>query len=255
MDKIKKEVQAQFTQTASSYVENPIHAKGSDLPRLIVAAQLTGRERVLDVGTATGHTAFAFAPYVKEVVGVDLTPAMLEIAREQAAKKKLNNVIFQEADVENLPFEDATFDRVTCRICAHHFPRLEHAVAEMHRVLKTDGMLLVVDNVVPEQQELDEWINTIERLRDRSHVRAYKRSEWRSVLQNSGFTVETIYEFTTPINVERWMEQAETPPESRQRVRDLLATASAAAVEVFEVKPKEGVFHLVLHKAVFLGKK
>ena len=79
-DDVKKVVQEHFAKTAHNYAAAPIHMQGEDLQWLVKALRLNGDERVLDAGTGAGPVAFAFAPHVKSVEGVDITPQMLEIA-------------------------------------------------------------------------------------------------------------------------------------------------------------------------------
>jgi SAM-dependent methyltransferase len=118
----------------------------------------------LDIATGAGHTAFAFAPYVARVTASDLTPEMLIVAEKLAMEKGLTNVDFKEADAEHLPFDEATFDLVTCRIAPHHFPDIVQFLRECARILKPGGVLAVVDNIVPGDQ--DETVREFYRLLD-----------------------------------------------------------------------------------------
>src|SRR5512146_775976 len=131
---IKQSVQRQFGAVAANYTTSAVHRGGPDLDAMLAAAAPHGDERVLDAGCGTGHTALAFAPLVAEVVGVDLTEAMLEQGRGLAAQRGLANVAFQYGDVERLPFPDATFDLVTSRYSAHHYPHPLVALREFARV-------------------------------------------------------------------------------------------------------------------------
>src|SRR5262245_57107389 len=103
-DELKESVQRQFGASVAGYVTSDVHARGDDLALLPGLGGLTGGERVLDVATAVGHTALALAPHAREVVGVDLTPGMLEEAQRLAAARGIGNVRFQVADAERLPF-------------------------------------------------------------------------------------------------------------------------------------------------------
>jgi len=107
---------------AQGYVTSQTHAKGADLDRLVEIAQPQADWVALDVATGGGHTALKFAPHVKRVIASDITPAMLEKARAFIGEQGVANIDFKEADAENLPFDDRSFDLVTCRIAPHHFP-------------------------------------------------------------------------------------------------------------------------------------
>src|SRR5579883_3136335 len=148
-------VQENFGAVAAAYVTSKVHARGPDLDWLVEAAALTGTERVLDVATGGGHTAFALAPYAAEVVALDLTRPMLEVAQKEANARGFTNIHYLEGDAQNLPCEDASFDVVACRYAAHHFPRVRQAALEWARVLKPDGKLLLIDSTSPEEPEAD----------------------------------------------------------------------------------------------------
>lgn len=246
---IKRQVQAGFARTAAQYVTSPTHAKGPDLPRLAELAQTTRRQRALDVATGAGHTALALAPWVTEVVACDLTPEMLATARHQAHLAGLSNVSFTPADVEALPFPDASFDVITCRIAAHHFPRPGLAVAEMARVLRRGGLLLLVDNVAPPDPALDAWINHLERVRDPGHVRELPIAEWAAHFAAAGLGCTVDRTWDTEIDFDNWIERA--GGETRAAVEQALATAPPEAVADFRVR--RDPWRFVLHKALLIG--
>lgn len=248
---VKQQVRRQFGAAASRYLTSAIHAAGADLALLPEVAGLTGAEEVLDVATATGHTALALAPCARRVVGVDLTPEMLAVAREQAERRGIGNVTFMEADAEALPFPAASFDVVTCRIAAHHFPAVDRFCREAARVLRPGGRLVVVDNVAPEEPELDRFINELERLRDPSHHRAHRIAEWRRFVEQAGLAFRVAHRFTTWVDREDWLSRASTPPDAAREVRFRLAAAPAAARDRFGITA-DG---FVLHKAIVVGFK
>ena len=248
---IKDAVKQQFGASAEGYLTSQVHAKGSDLPLLPGLAELTGQELVLDVATAAGHTALALAPHARHVTGVDLTPEMLAVAQKQAAQKAITNVTFAEADAEHLPFADEHFDVVTCRIAAHHFPNVAAFCAEAARVLKPGGRLLVIDNVAPEDDELDQFINTVEKLRDPSHFREYRLSEWEALLQGAGLHYSLAHQFTTPMDREDWLARMNVPEPVAADLRERFAQAPAQVKEAFAVT--EGAFQL--YKAILVGRK
>ncbi len=145
----KEQVRAQFGTHADAYATSKVHAQGASLARLVELVNPQPHWHALDVATAAGHTAFIFAPHVADVVATDITPEMLPVAARVAGEKGITNVTLREADAEDLPFADATFDLVTCRIAPHHFPNISRFLAEAARVLRPGGVLAVVDNIVP----------------------------------------------------------------------------------------------------------
>jgi SAM-dependent methyltransferase len=111
-----------------------------------------------------------------------------------AAQAGVVNVRFVEADIHELPFDeeifdDEQFDLITCRRGAHHFSDIEEALAEMVRMLKPGGVLLIDDRSVPEDDFVDGVMNRLDWLHDESHVREYRLSEWRAMLAAAGCQV------------------------------------------------------------------
>lgn len=185
-----------YTKYAEGYVTSQTHAKGSDLDRLIAIADPQPDWVALDIATGGGHTALKFAPHVKHVTASDLTERMLEKAKAFITEDKgVTNVDFKQADAENLPFNDAQFDLVTCRIAPHHFPDVQKFVTECARVLKPGGMLLIQDHVLPEDDESARYVDEFETVRDPSHNRAFNETEWKTMFANAGVTVDHTEEY------------------------------------------------------------
>jgi len=197
-DEQKSQVQDYFSRTAESYVRSFSHKSGDDLQRLVEVGEWDKRQQVLDIATGGGHTALAIAPYVAQVTVSDLTPRMLEKAREYLTAQGVTNAHYVVADAEHLPFAAETFDRVTCRIAAHHFPDIRAAVAEMARV--SNRLLVIEDNVFR-----GENVEEAERLRDPTHVRSYSEDEWKEMVTGAAFEVEQVEQFAgrTPRGVRR----------------------------------------------------
>ena len=129
-DDLKAKVQTQFGPAADDYASSDVHARGESLRVLLEFIKPHVEWRMLDVATGAGHTALAFAPLVKRVVATDITPAMLSKTRELAAAAGIANLETRQADAERLPFADAEFDLLTCRLAFHHFPRPAQAMSE-----------------------------------------------------------------------------------------------------------------------------
>lgn len=238
MSTTKTHIQDQFNRTAANYRTSAIHAMGDDLAWLIAAQELTGQEQVLDVGTGTGNTAFAFAPYARQVIGIDLTAGMLAQARLTQAQKGLTNVEFRQADVESLPFPDASFDIVVSRYCAHHYERIQTAVAEIRRVLKPNGVFLLVDSYSPEDTRHATFENTLEMLRDTSHVRNYQVSEWQAYLAAVGFESEVLKIWGLRLDGDNWVERMKTPAPLVAALKEVLATADSDLQAAFNITPE-----------------
>jgi ubiquinone/menaquinone biosynthesis C-methylase UbiE len=248
-------IQSRFGAAAADYVTSKVHASGRDLPWLVEVAELRGVERVLDVGTGGGHAAFALAPYVAEVVALDLTRPMLDVAREEAGKRRLSNISYLEGNAQALPCEDGSFDVVVCRKAAHHFLRVQQVVQEWMRVLKPGGRLVLVDSTSPEEPELDEFLNEIEILRDPSHVRNHRLSVWKMYLNEAGFALGTIREWGIVLEVPDWTRRQRTSPESVALIEQRLRTASVTARECLRIEEPDGVLAFTLPTVLIVGTK
>lgn len=183
---------AQFGRRAAAYTASKSHAGWKDLARMVQLLAPTGAEEALDVATGTGHTALALAPHCRAVTGLDPTPEMLREAEQLAAQRAIINVRFVQGAAEQLPFDDHSFDIVTVRRAPHHFQSIPRALAEMRRVLRPGGTLLVIDQITPDDPDGSALLEAMERRRDPSHVRALTVDEWRAALTAAGFAIRHV---------------------------------------------------------------
>ena len=215
-----------FGAAAEGYAASTIHSGGPDLAAMIEAAELTGAERVLDLGCGTGHTALAFAQRCAEVEALDLTRQMLDAGRRMAGARGLANVRFREGDAAELPYPDASFDVVTSRLSAHHYTLPEQAVREAARVLRPGGRLLWIDSVSPAGWAEDTFMNTFEILRDRSHVRNHNTDQWLAMFEGVDLAAEVLQTWSYRIDFDPWVERVATPPLEAAMLRSLFAHAT-----------------------------
>lgn len=233
-------VREQFGAVAAAYATSAYHSSGPDLQALIDAAHLSGSERVLDLGAGAGHTALALARHAAGVTGIDLTPEMVGTASELAAQRGVANVHFQQGDVAALPFEDASFDVVASRVSAHHYANPRRALAEAFRVLRPGGQLFLIDTVAPEDPALDTFFNCFELLRDSSHVRNWRGSEWLRMLAEAGFTGGAMLErFAVALDGADWVRRMRTPPQKVEMLRTLFTEATEPQRQAFELRTEE----------------
>jgi SAM-dependent methyltransferase len=190
-----------WSQRADAFRESPTHREGADLELVVEWAEPGPDVKVLDVASGGGHVARRLGEEGCTVVTVDPAPGM-------------------KADVlapaEHLPFEDGSFDVVTCRIAAHHFTDIRAAVAEMARV--SNRLLVIEDNLFR-----GEHVEEAERLRDPTHVRCYSEDEWKELVEAVGFEIEQVQVFPRRQSFSAWLERVETPPDDARRIRELLA--------------------------------
>jgi len=234
-DHAKDQIRAQFGPAAHAYVTSPTHAAGADLARLVELAEPGPDDLALDVATGGGHVALALAPRVRSVVASDLTPAMLAAAEHFLGERGAANVTFREADAEALPFPDASFDLVTCRIAPHHFPRPDRFVAEAARVLRAGGRFALVDSTVP-QGELGAAYNRFEALRDPTHVRSLTAAEWRALIGAAGLALRAEEHFPKRHDFAAWTDRAGLDEADRTALNRWLLDADPAFRDAFAVE-------------------
>lgn len=223
-----------FNQYAAGYVTNKGHAQGSELDRLIEIAQPQADWLALDVATGGGHTALKFAPYVKQVIATDLAPKMLDTARNFITGQGVANVTFEIADAEKLPFEAEYFDLVTCRIAPHHFPDVQKFVTEGARVLKPGGVLLVQDQVSPDDYTAARYVDAFEKLRDPSHYKVLSQPEWVQAFENVGMQVFHTEQLTKRHDLLHWARMQGNTDVDIERLQVLLQVAPPQAAAWFE---------------------
>jgi ubiquinone/menaquinone biosynthesis C-methylase UbiE len=146
-----------------------------------------GDERALDAGTGAGALAFALAPHVREVVGVDRVPELLVRARERAAA--FDNVTFVEADITKLPFEDSSLDLAGTLRTLHHVPRPELVIAELVRVTRPGGVVVVIDQIAPVDPLAALAVDRFERARDPGHARLLPEIDLRHLFEANGLVL------------------------------------------------------------------
>ena len=182
-------VRERFGRAAGGYVRSATHRAPDELATVVRLAAPEPADLALDIATGGGHTALALAPHVARVTASDITGEMLDAARAHIGGAGADNVDYVIADAEALPFGDESFDIVTCRIAAHHFPRPERFVAEAARVLRPGGRLVLQDQVVPDDPGAAAVVNGFEALRDPSHARSLAESEWLAFVRGAGLEV------------------------------------------------------------------
>lgn len=214
-------VQRQFGEQASAYLSSAVHAQGTEFALLQAALVGHNDARVLDLGCGAGHVSFHVAPQVAQVVAYDLSQAMLDVVARAAAERGLSNISTQCGAAEHLPFADASFDFVFSRYSAHHWSDLGLALREVRRVLKPGGVAAFIDVMSPGTPLLDTYLQSVEVLRDTSHVRDYSVAEWQRHLAEAGLQVRSHTRQRLHLEFSSWVERMRTPEPLRVAIRQM----------------------------------
>src|SRR5207237_9351245 len=185
---------------ADAYRASQTHAAGDDLDLVVDWCEPAPSVTVLDVATGGGHVARRLREAGAEVVTVDAAPGMQP------------DVI---APADHLPFADASFDVVACRIAAHHFPDALAALKEMARVARE--RVVICDNTFT-----SESAEEADKLRDPSHVRNYGVAEWHSFFELAGLEIADERYLERPLEIAPWLARVDCTGNDAARVRELL---------------------------------
>lgn len=236
-------VARQFGPQANAYVTSAVHAQGEDLEALAAALEGCASARLLDLGCGGGHVSFTAAPRVREVVACDLSPDMLAAVTAEATRRGLGNISTVEGVAEALPFADAGFDRVVSRYSAHHWRDLDAGLREARRVLAPQGRAVFMDVVAAENPLLDSFLQTLEMLRDPSHVRDYSVPEWIAAAARAGLRLEAVVRRRLRLEFGPWVTRIRTPEAHIPAIRSLQDSAAEEVRRHFGIEA-DGTFTL-----------
>jgi ubiquinone/menaquinone biosynthesis C-methylase UbiE len=189
---------------------------------MLELSRVESHHRVLDAATGPGFVALLFAERARYVVGVDLTRALLQKAKALQRERRLCNAAFVEGEVGAIPVRSEMFDVVTCHKAFHHFPEPERALAEMRRVLRPGGRLVLGDTLSSEDPEKSVLHNRLERMRDPSHVKMYPLSELAALIERAGFQIDDVAQFHDERDFDTWMATITPSPEVIEEIREIM---------------------------------
>jgi SAM-dependent methyltransferase len=206
-------VRARFGATAERVAEHAAQQIETVREQVRSFVMPTGDERALDAGTGAGTLALALAPLVREVVGVDIVPELLERARRDAPE----NVSFVEGDATKLPFADDSFDLSCSRRALHHIARPEMAVAELVRVTAAGGHVFVDDQIAPVDPLAAFDLDRFERARDPSHTRTLPDVDLSQLFEANGLVLLRTQFQTHTRKLDYYLELAGCQGDERER--------------------------------------
>jgi ubiquinone/menaquinone biosynthesis C-methylase UbiE len=211
------EVRARFGATADKVAEHAAQQIETVRDQLRSFVAPRGDERALDVGTGAGTLALALASLVREVVGVDVVPELLERARQGAPP----NATFLEGDATSLPFEAGSFDLSCSRRTLHHIAHPEYAVSELARVTAPGGHVFVDDQIAPVDPLAALELDRFERARDPSHTRTLPDIDFRHLFEANDLVLQRAQFQTHRRELDYYLELAGCEGAARDRARQL----------------------------------
>jgi SAM-dependent methyltransferase len=254
MDHLQRTRQ-EFTRQAAGFATAAATTDPSQVARLVEALDGSHCRRVLDVACGPGIVTLALAERAQEVVALDLTPRMLEKARERCSKAGRANVVFKEGAATALPFPDASFDAVITRLSFHHFLEPYAVLTEMLRVLRPGGTIAIADVISAEIPDKSELQNAIEILRDPSHVRMLPGSELIGMVAQSGVAIERQETWDKPREFEEWVGIV-ADPERVAPLRILVRALAMAGEDAgMELTLRDGAIHFIHRWQLVIAKK
>jgi 2-polyprenyl-3-methyl-5-hydroxy-6-metoxy-1,4-benzoquinol methylase len=222
-----------FGTHAQNYVESPVHSTGYTLERLVDLVNPGPGKRALDIATGGGHVALALARRGAAVIASDLTPQMLQTARNFIQGQGIS-AAYLCVDGQHLPFADKSLDIITCRLAPHHFPDVPQYVQECARTVRPGGVVGLVDHAGAAQPAVARYVNAYERVRDPSHVWEYSQAEWEALFADSGLHVAHSEVARTRLDFGWWNRMQNNDGETILRLRVMLQQAPQAVADWLE---------------------
>lgn len=236
-------VQSQFGPQAQAYVASTVHASGDDLDWIARLAEESRATDALDLGCGGGHVAYRLAAHAARVTASDLSSEMLAAVTATAGERGLANIATQKAPAEALPFADGAFDFLACRFTAHHWRDFPGGLREARRVLAKGRPALFVDGIAAESALFDTHLQAVELLRDPSHVRDYRPSEWLAALGTAGFEVRSLRRWRLRMEFASWIARMRPPEIHAGAIRSLQQGAAQEIADYFAIEA-DGSFML-----------
>jgi SAM-dependent methyltransferase len=252
-----RHVRASFARQAAGFDAPGLTLSSEELLRWMVGLlPLRPYAEVLDVAAGTGILTRAMARFAHAVTAVDMTDEMLAQARAAVAEAGLNNVSIVRGRAESLPFEYSAFDLVTARLAVHHLADAAPVLHEMVRVCRPGGCVALIDLTSPDDGEIRDAYNRLERLRDPAHTVALTPAEIAKLCADAELNVEVCEARDVEVDCARWLALTDTPEQNAEAVRSALQSelsgGPATGMRPFE---RDGSLWFLQRWAVVLARR
>jgi SAM-dependent methyltransferase len=240
----EESVRAEFTHQTESFARNRVATSAETLDVVVDLVPEDREASWLEVACGPAVIARTLAAKVCRVRGIDLTPAMIEKAREEAAREGVDNVEFSVGDATALEFDDASIDGAVTRLSFHHIPAPQRVLEEMARVVRPGGWVIVSDLLTDEDAAAQAWHQEIERLRDPSHWATPTPARLRAMGEAAGLELESEQLIPVELDYEDWLARG-SGGEAEEELIDRLLEEAPEGAECFLVSGEAGQRRLV----------
>jgi SAM-dependent methyltransferase len=245
----------QFTRQAGPFAALHDLRSDAEIIRLLCeAARASAGAAVLDVACGPGLVALALAESSGHVTGLDLTPAMLQKARELQRRAGLANLSWDLGRADALPYPEGRFEAVVTRFSFHHLTEPAKALAEMVRVCRPGGRVVVCDVYMTTEEQAAEY-DRLERLRDPSHVRALPLDELRGLMLQAGLAEVSEAFGRLPMGLEQLLGASFPVPGGAEEIRRAFAADLGRDLLGLGVREAECGLHFAFPVAVLAWAK
>ena len=243
---------SEFTHQSEAFNVSPVMSSTETLQRLIEFLPRAADAAWLEAACGPAIVGRALAPLVGRVLGIDLTPAMIAIARREAERAGLTNTGFAVGDAAALPLPDAAVDGAVTRFSLHHIPLPWRVVGELARVVRPGGWVVLADHITSDDLIEAAWHQEVERLRDPSHWACLTPALLHSLGEGAGLRRHAEQMLPFALDFEEWLSRGSGGPHMRELIQAALA-ARPEGVPQFRVLPAGGghQLHLVYHLSLW----
>jgi SAM-dependent methyltransferase len=218
----EESIRSEFTHQTESFARNEVATKAETLGALVELVPEDPEASWLETACGPGVISRTLAARVGRVHGVDLTPSMVEKASEEAAREGIGNVEFSVGDVTALEFDDASFNGAVTRFSFHHIPAPWRVMAEMARVVRPGGWVVVSDFIADPDRDVYAAVEEIERLRDPSHWSCLTAEQLRTIGDGFGLELESEQLIPFDLDYEDWLRRGSGGASSAKLIDQLL---------------------------------
>jgi ubiquinone/menaquinone biosynthesis C-methylase UbiE len=242
----------QFTKQASLFQASHSSAEQA-IAAAVSVSGVGSADTVLDVACGPGILSCAFARVARNVIGIDITPSMLQEAQRLQMSSGVSNVTWKACDVYHMPFGDASFSLVITRYAFHHFEHPSRVLSEMVRVCEPGGRVVVIDSAPPPEKA--QAFNAIEKRRDPSHTKALTREELTVLMCAEGLSIEKRHLYAWEVTAESLLARSFPADDDRDSIFQAYAADVGRDELAMNTRFIQGALHVTFPTLITVARK